>query len=109
MNITFLSVSWSNVILNWSSPFHDAPLDFADQYELIITSYKRYIMITTNKTQARIDNLTQLTSYELNIQAWNRLGYGPFLKEKVHFITPGDLLTTTSASAHGEDISLFTS
>lgn len=77
------------MILNWTSPFAETAVDFADRYRLITRSNKDKIDITTNKTHARIDGLKQLTNYLLNLQAWNGLGYGPFLRTDIHFRTPG--------------------
>lgn len=89
-NITIISLSWSHVVLNWTSPFYENAVDFADRYRLIIRSNKEKIVITTSKKHARIVNLKQLTNYLLNLQAWNAMGYGPFLKTDIHFRTPGN-------------------
>lgn len=88
-NISIVSLSWSQVILNWTSPFYEAAIDFADQYRLIIRSKKEKVVVTTYKTHARIDGLKQMTNYLLNLQAGNRLGYGPFLDIDIHFRTLG--------------------
>ena len=89
MNLTIVSLSWSHIILNWTSPFHDQAIDFADRYLLIATSNKNNIIITATETHARIDGLKPLTTYLLNVQAGNDLGDGPFLAEDIPFRTPG--------------------
>ena len=89
-NIAIVSLSWSQVILNWTSPFNEAAIDFADQYQLIIVSKKENVVVTAYKTHARIDGLKQVTNYLLNLRASNRLGYGPFLDTDIHFRTPGE-------------------
>ena len=89
MYVSIVSRSWSHVVLNWTSPFYGGTVDFADLYRLIIWSYKDKIAITSNETHARIDGLKQLTNYLLNVQAWNKLGFGPFLSNNISFRTPG--------------------
>lgn len=89
MNVTIVSISWSHVILNWTSPFHGKDIDFADLYRLNVTSNKDKITVTATGTHARINGLKQLTDYVLNAQAWNGLGYGPALVTDIHFRTPG--------------------
>ncbi|XP_078354871.1 uncharacterized protein LOC144639420 isoform X2 [Oculina patagonica] len=88
MNVTIVSISWSHVILNWTSPFHGKDIDFADLYRLNVTSNKDKITVTATGTHARINGLKQLTDYVLNAQAWNGLGYGPALVTDIHFRTP---------------------
>ncbi|XP_068677449.1 uncharacterized protein [Montipora foliosa] len=87
-DVTILSLSWSHVFLNWTSPFNQTTMDFADRYRLVLISTHETIWIQTNRTFVGIDGLKQKTKYELNLQAWNRLGYGPFLKSDIHFRTP---------------------
>ena len=89
MNLTIVSISWSHVILNWTSPFHGKDIDFADMYRLNVSSNNDKIILTANGTHARIEDLTQLTDYSLNAQAWNGLGYGPPLVTGIYFRTPG--------------------
>ncbi|XP_068728395.1 uncharacterized protein [Montipora capricornis] len=87
-DVAILSLSWSHVFLNWTSPFNQTTMDFADRYRLVLISTHETIWIQTNRTFVGIDGLKQKTKYELNLQAWNRLGYGPFLKIDIHFRTP---------------------
>jgi len=88
-NVTIVSFSWSFVVLNWTSPFHGRAIDFADLYRVIARSSKGEVTVTTTQTHARIDGLKQLTNYSLNAQAWNGLGYSPFLVTGIPFRTPG--------------------
>lgn len=87
-DVIIVSVSWSHVILNWTSPFSGTAVDFADSYRVEARTNKEKIVVITTKTHARIDGLKQLTYYLLNVQAWNGLGYGPYLDTDLHFRTP---------------------
>ena len=89
-DVIIVSVSWSHVILNWTSPFSGTAVDFADSYRVEARTNKEKIVVITTKTHARIDGLKQLTYYLLNVQAWNGLGYGPYLDTDLHFRTPGN-------------------
>lgn len=89
INVTMVSFGWSFAVLNWTSPFHSRAIDFADLYRVIARSSEGEVTITTTQTHARIDGLKQLTNYSLNAQAWNGLGYGPFLVTGIPFRTPG--------------------
>lgn len=89
INVTIISFSWSFVVINWTSPFHGRAIDFADLYRVIAKSNEEEVTVPTTETHARIDGLKQLTNYSLNVQAWNGLGYGPFLVTGILFRTPG--------------------
>lgn len=88
INVTIISFSWSFVVINWTSPFHGRAIDFADLYRVIAKSNEEEVTVPTTETHARIDGLKQLTNYSLNVQAWNGLGYGPFLVTGILFRTP---------------------
>ena len=90
-----MSVGWSYLILNWTSPFQKTIVDFADMYRVIITSRNDKIVITTATTYARVDGLKQLTNYFVNVQAWNKLGFGPFIGRNINVQTPGIFLRMT--------------
>ena len=89
INVTIVSFSWSFVVINWISPFYGRAIDFADLYRVIAQSNEEEVTVPTTETYARIDGLKQLTNYSLNVQAWNGLGYGPFLVTGIPFRTPG--------------------
>ena len=89
INVTIVSFSWSFVALKWTSPFHGRAIDFADLYRVIARSSEGEVTVTTSQTHARVDGLKQLTNYSVNAQAWNGLGYGPFLVTGIPYRTPG--------------------
>ena len=89
-DVTILSSTWSSVVVNWSSPFNEATIDFADLYEITVLSAQENVVIQTNKTFVHIGGLKQLTEYLLLVRAGNRLGFGPPLGRGKRFRTKGE-------------------
>ena len=56
---------------------------------MTVESKGEKVGLTTMDTHVTVAGLKQLTSYRVNVQAGNDVGYGPFLPDDVVFNTIG--------------------
>lgn len=88
-NLTVQSVSWGSAVVAWQPPIAKSPRDLVNRYHVTVESRGIKVELTTLSTRVTVAGLKQMTSYRVNVQAGNEVGYGPFLTDGVLFNTVG--------------------
>lgn len=76
-------------MVSWQPPITRSQRDFVNRYHVTVESRGIKVELTTLSTRVTVAGLKQMTSYRVNVQAGNEVGYGPFLTDGVLFNTVG--------------------